>query len=425
MNRLLSFSPLKQDFIAGLYAYLTAMPVILISYFLILNIYQEQYPVLPLLCISTGIVTLAWSIYNRTPVVFLPNISIISMLVFSMYWGDAISTNQLFIILGVAGICLFILGLLKIGYKIEKALPAFFPNAIIVCLGFLLISTGFRLSGLIVSHPVTYSVMGSLTTRAAIVVGSGLVCFLFVWCMSWKLAHLWGLAGVIITGGLLGTMGHSLNAATLTKIDLFVPELNGALTEIIFLAPGLYYIILLETIIIGLAVGGIWSDRRNLNQVMTVSGAGGLIFSIFGIPGPMPAAEGLGSSVEEGSTGKSGIVSGSLFIASGLFLSVIDYTGNGMLVGPNERVYPIGATLLIILGIKLLTRFRNINFHNTQEALVVLSMSAITIISNSLIIGFGVGLGLFLGYSILKREFSSVHIISVILTILFIIKILV
>jgi len=98
--------------------------------------------------------------------------------------------------------------------------------------------------------------------------------------------------------------------------------------------------------------------------------------------------------------------------------------GNSILVGPEVRVYPIGATMVIMLGIGCLTALKSINWQENDQIIVVVVLCIIVPITHSILNGFGISLIIYTGYHILKGNTHGIHPLLHIINILFIIKFL-
>ena len=124
-NSLSQKSLWRQDITAGVLAYFTAAPAILICFYLLDPIIHNQFPTLSVLCLWAGVTTLIGSRWIGVPLVMIPNVSVISILVFSLYWGEAWSNRHIILILMLVSILLVFVGFLGVGKKLEDHLPSF------------------------------------------------------------------------------------------------------------------------------------------------------------------------------------------------------------------------------------------------------------------------------------------------------------
>ena len=416
----------RQDITAGVLAYFTAAPAILICFYLLDPIIHNQFPTLSLLCLWAGVTTLIGSRWIGVPLVMIPNISVISILVFSLYWGEAWSSRHIILILILVSLLLIFMGFLGVGKKLEDHLPSFYPAALFAGLGFLLVTTGLRLGGFIVSHPVTFSFLGEMTTRSTLIVITGLSIYLVAWSRSYFSPPLWGFSGALIISILLNTFQFTLEETPIwsAEYSLSLPFTDIKSLDLWYALPGICLIVLLETMIIGLAIRYVYPHSYCLDRIFKMCGIGGLCSAMTGVPGPLPAPEGLGAIMFQNSSWRSGIITGSLLILSSVFIWIILLPGNSILVGPEVRVYPIGATMVIMLGIGCLTALKSINWQENDQIIVVVVLCIIVPITHSILNGFGISLIIYTGYHILKGNTHGIHPLLHIINISFLIKFL-
>jgi len=277
---LIQKTPWRQDIAAGVLAYFTAAPAILICFYLLDPIIHNQFPTLSLLCLWAGLTTLIGSRWIGVPLVMIPNISVISILVFSLYWGEAWSSRHIILILILVSTLLIIMGFLGVGKILESHLPSFYPAALLAGLGFLLVTTGLRLGGFIVSHPVTFSFLGEMTTRSTLIVITGLSLYLVAWSRSYFSPPLWGFSGALIISLLLDTFQFTLDATPIWSPDysLSLPFTDIKSLDLWHSLPGICFIVLLETMIIGLALRYVYPQSHCLDRIFKMCGIGGGVF---------------------------------------------------------------------------------------------------------------------------------------------------
>jgi len=419
---------IRDNIVAGLISYCTVVPSILICYFLLEPIFQSTFPLLSLLCLWAGLTTVASSFWTRMPIILIPNISVISLVIFSLYWGEAWSKSHLVLLFFMVNILLLIVGFLRIGKLIENALPPFYSAALMVGLGVLLISAGLRLGGFITAHPITLSVWGEMTTRSTVIITIGLSFYFIARIKSYLAPMLWGLGAAVLGSFLLNTPKNNLTAPSLISSNIsdiiLLPNFEMVTVDLIPAIMTVSFIIVFESLLIGYALRYYYPQTYNLDRIFKICGIGGIFSAICGLPGSLPAPEGLGAVISNNRSWQSGLFTGGLLILSAFILPILSLPGSYIRVGPEVLVYPIGGTLIILVGIGCLTAIRRIDWHANDQLIVALTICILVPITQSILNGFGISLLIYVGYQILNGESRNIPPILYVLNVIFILKFL-
>lgn len=384
-------------------------------------------------CLTAGVVTLLSSSLCRLPVVFVPNVGLVSLFTFTIYFGAGIPRDTALAVYALSGVCLLALGLLRLGPALLRATPEFLFPAMMAGIGLLLVGTGLRQAGVLVAHPVTLVVLGNLAARAPVIAGLGglAVCVAMAKSARYPLAI--GAAVAAVSGVVLGV----------TPVDraLVVPMwgVTGDLpfdpaglldTEALRYLPSILLIVSFET-------AGVFAGLRStfgLNDEQAAgmagrlwigSGFAALLSPILGVPGPVLGPEGLVGGVSGSRTRLSGVITGGLLLISPLIPVLARTFGGGYQVGPDTWLHPLIAPVLVCAGFQMLAGLRRVDWEQVDQAIPAGIVCAITPLTFSIVNGLSLGLIAHAVIRVVRGDVSGLRPIYAVLIPLLILRYLV
>ena len=283
-------------------------------------------------------------------------------------WNQALAANLL------AGVTFLVLTPTGFRDSILRAVPASLRGAIATGIGLLIALVGLQWSELIVAHPVTYVALGDLrepvpllalgglTLTSVLLVrrvrGAVLVGMLGTAAAGWLATLLFGLEPALVTfRGLVGSPpSPSATALQLDFAGLFAqPAERWALVLATFLVLDLF-----DTVGTLLGVGtraGLLRDGElpRARGAFTADAAGTTIGAALGTSTVTSYVESTAGVEAGGRTGLVPVVCGLAFLASLVFLPLVETVGSGVAVAPGVVRYPVVAPVLILIG-ALMTR---------------------------------------------------------------------
>ena len=342
---------------------------------------------------TTGVIlvfvlgSLLMAFYANLPFMVGPGIGG-SVLVGITLAGDGITWP---IALGIAcwsGILFFVMTVFGLREVVTRSVPQSIKLGLTASIGIFVALLGFRNAGLVMANAKTHALaLGDFTAPGALIALLGLLVAVGLQARKVPGAILWAILLATVAGIPFGvthlpaqwiSLPHSV-APLLGKVDL-----TGAI-NISFL-PFLFIFFASEffsTMGTTLAVGGEaglldeHGNMQHINRPFMVDSIAAALGPIVGIPAATALIE---SSAAAEAGGKTGLTALS---AAVMFLLMLLFTPIALMI-PKEATAPA----LILIGLNMFSNLRKVDLANFTDALPVLMMVMITLISNS----FGTGI---------------------------------
>ena len=353
---------------------------------------------------TTGVIlvfvlgSLLMAFYANLPFMVGPGIGG-SVLVGVTLAGDGISWP---IALGIAcwsGILFFVMTVFGLREVVTRSVPQSIKLGLTASIGIFVALLGFRNAGLVMANARTHALaLGDFTAPGALIALLGLLLAVGLQARKVPGAILWAILLATVAGIPFGvahlpeqwiSLPHSV-APLLGKVDL-IGAINIAFLPFLFIFFASEFFSTMGTT---LAVGGEaglldeHGNMKHINRPFMVDSVAAALGPIVGIPAATALIE---SSAAAEAGGKTGLTALS---AAVMFLLMLLFTPVALMI-PKEATAPA----LILIGLNMFSNLRKVDLANFTDALPVLMMVMITLISNS----FGTGIaGGLLFYIIIK-----------------------
>lgn len=353
---------------------------------------------------TTGVIlvfvlgSLLMAFYANLPFMVGPGIGG-SVLVGITLAGDGVTWP---IALGIAcwsGILFFVMTVFGLREVVTRSVPQSIKLGLTASIGIFVALLGFRNAGLVMANAKTHALaLGDFTAPGALIALLGLLVAVGLQARKVPGAILWAILLATLAGIPFGvthlpgqwiSLPHSV-APLLGKVDL-IGAFNIAFLPFLFIFFASEFFSTMGTT---LAVGGEaglldeHGNMKHINRPFMVDSIAAALGPIVGIPAATALIESSAAAEAGGKTGLTALAAAIMFMLMLLFTPIA-------LMIPKEATAPA----LILIGLNMFSNLRKVDLANFTDALPVLMMVMITLISNS----FGTGIaGGLLFYVIIK-----------------------
>ncbi|MBB6115960.1 AGZA family xanthine/uracil permease-like MFS transporter [Rahnella inusitata] len=342
---------------------------------------------------TTGVIlvfvlgSLLMAFYANLPFMVGPGIGG-SVLVGITLAGDGITWP---IALGIAcwsGILFFVMTVFGLREVVTRSVPQSIKLGLTASIGIFVALLGFRNAGLVLANAKTHALaLGDFTSPGALIALLGLLVAVGLQARKIPGAILWAILLATVAGIPFGVthlpgqwiaLPHSL-APLWGKVDL-TGAINIAFLPFLFIFFASEFFSTMGTT---LAVGGeagLLDEHGNMphiNRPFMVDSIAAALGPVVGIPAATALIESSAAAEAGGKTGLTALAAAVMFLLMLLFTPVA-------LMIPKEATAPA----LILIGLNMFSNLRKVDLANFTDALPVLLMVMITLISNS----FGTGI---------------------------------
>ncbi|WP_455864547.1 NCS2 family permease [Pantoea agglomerans] len=371
---------------------------------------------------TTGVImvfvlgSLLMAFYANLPFMVGPGIGG-SVLVGITLAGDGISWP---IALGIAcwsGIVFFVMTVFGLREVVTRSVPQSIKLGLTASIGIFVALLGFRNAGLVLANAKTHALgLGDFTAPGALIALLGLLVAVGLQAHKVPGAILWAILLATAAGIPLGvthlpehgmSLPHSL-APLFGQVDLW-GALNIAFLPFLFIFFASEFFSTMGTT---LAVGGeagLLDEQGNMPQInrpFIVDSIAAALGPIVGIPAATALIE---SSAAADAGGKTGLTA---LAAAVMFLLMLFFTPVALMI-PKEATAPA----LMLIGLNMFSNLRKVDLADFTEALPVLMMVMITLISNSFGTGIAGGLLFYILIKLVAGKIREVPLGLVILAI--------
>ncbi len=406
-----------REIIAGIVAFCAVVPAFYAADSIIRQITTTQISFLTAMLFIGGTSTVVASWLIRSPLIFSPNISLVSLMVFTMYLGGGLPYTHVLSVLFLTGFIVFLFGITGAGNGLLKCIPQSLYPGFVAGTGLLLFSTGLREAGIVTAHPVTIMTVGDFTTRGPVITIVAVLIFVITWSRGLKIPLLWAGLAAVLMGTILGVVPSiDVSLLTIPQIQSY-PILES--TRLFLLCntrfmPSITLIIIIETLTIYLAIMAFTDQTDTLREksqqrIWLVTGIAGVISPFAGVPGPLLSVEGFIAKLAGGKSGLAGIITGVLLLLC-LFIPIpAQLIGSGYHIGNNLWLHPITASLLISGGLLSMVALGKVDWENVEIAVPTAVIVVLTPLAFSIVTGVGSGIVIYTIIRLAKGEVSPVR----------------
>ncbi|NGX87877.1 NCS2 family permease [Rahnella sp. Lac-M11] len=353
---------------------------------------------------TTGVIvvfvlgSLLMAFYANLPFMVGPGIGG-SVLVGITLAGDGVTWP---VALGIAcwsGILFFIMTVFGLREIVTRSVPQSIKLGLTASIGIFVALLGFRNAGLVMANAKTSALgLGDFTVPGALIALLGLLVAIGLQARKVPGAILWAILLATVAGIPFGvthlpehwlSLPHSV-APLFGKVDL-AGAINIAFLPFLFIFFASEFFSTMGTT---LAVGGEaglldeHGNMKHINRPFMVDSIAAALGPVVGIPAATALIESSAAAEAGGKTGLTALAAAVMFLLMLLFTPVA-------LMIPKEATAPA----LILIGLNMFSNLRKVDLGNFTDALPVLMMVMITLISNS----FGTGIaGGLLFYILIK-----------------------
>ena len=383
--------------IAGMTTFLTMAYIIFANSSILSNTGMDKGALIAVTCLVTGIITIATGLITRSPIAMAPGMGLNAFFTFSVVLGDKVPWPTALGIVFISGLLFLILTIAGIRQKLVEAVPRELLSAIAVGIGVFITFIGLQNMGLVIGNPATLVEGGPL--KGTVLIGlAGLLITIALEIRKVKGSLLLGILAATVISIITGDtpLPEKIIAFELNITPIFGQlDIMGALS-ITFIAPifTMMFTDLFDSIgsILGLAQEAKMVDKKGgvpqMGKLLSIDAAATMFGALCGTSTTTTYIESASGIESGGRTGKTSIVTGSLFL---LAIPLI----------PLLSIVPAYATApaLVMVGFLMMKNILNINFKDIEigfPSFLIIVMIALTFsISTGLAFGF-------LSYSLIK-----------------------
>jgi AGZA family xanthine/uracil permease-like MFS transporter len=362
--------------------------------------------------LAAGIATIVMGLVTNLPLALASGLGLNALVAFDIILGQKVGWPVGMACVVIEGVIALVLVLAGLREAVVHAVPASLKLSIGVGIGIFIAFVGLRDGGIVVNDAATGVALGDLTSGPALIAlagilvgialtargfrGAVLVAVLTTTALGLIFGVLDGPSGVAEWPGSAGfeTIGDGLKPSNLA--DAF----TWALVPLIF---ALFMSDFFDTIGTAVAVstaGGLNDengDPPRLRRLLLVDSGSAAFGGAMGVSSVTAYVES-GAGVSEGArTGFANLVTGSLFIATIVFVPLISVVGQSVPYVGGTTVAPAIAPALVLVGYLMIQLVSEIDWRTPEHALPAFLI--IIGVPLTFSIAAGIGLGLF-GYAV-------------------------
>jgi AGZA family xanthine/uracil permease-like MFS transporter len=435
-------SNVRTEIIAGITTFFTMAYIIFVNPDILSATAGEEYygPIFIATCIAAAIGTLMMGLYAKIPFAQAPGMGLNAFFAFSV--ATVFGYNGALAAVLISGIIFIIITLVGLRESIVKAIPHNLKIAISAGIGLFIAFVGLQSAGLVVNDDATlvrfasFSLTQEAFPWATLLALIGLIIIAILYFFKVKGAILIGILASTIIGIPMGvtklpqglTTSHfGQSFADWANLSLFKLDFGALMGDTEGIFAGVLTIItvvisftlvdMFDTIgtLVGTAKQAKMLDENGnlprMKQAMMCDAVATTAGALMGTSTVTTYIESGAGISEGGKTGLTSVVTGLLFVVA-LFLA------------PLAGIVPAAATApaLIIVGVLMMGSVKEIDFSEISEAVPAFLTMVMMPLTYSIATGIGIGLISYVLIKLFTGKIKDLHILTVIVAILFVIK---
>jgi len=405
-----------REITAGIIAFCAVVPAFYAADSIIRQITITQISYLNAMFFMGGVSTVVASWLIRSPLIFSPNLSLVSLMVFTMYLGGGLPYTQVLSVFFLTGFIVFLFGITGAGRALFKSVPESLFPGFVAATGLLLFSTGLREAGIVTAHPVTIMTVGDFTTRGPAITIVAVLIFTITRAKGFKMPLLWAGLAAGFTGTLLGVVPSiDINLFTIPQIKSYsiLESTRLYFSSNARYMPSITLIIIIETLALYLATMAFTHQtdtvrEKTRHRIWLVTGTAGIISPFTGVPGPLLSVEGFIAKLAGATSGRAGVITGMLLLLCPFIPIPAQLIGTGYHIGNNVWLHPITASLLLSGGLLSMVSLSKVDWKNVEVAIPTAVIIVLTPLAFSIVTGVGSGIVIYAIIRLAKGEVASV-----------------
>jgi adenine/guanine/hypoxanthine permease len=331
----------------------------------------------------------------------------------------------------ISGVVFIFFSFFGIREKIIIAVPPSLRNAIAVGIGLLITLVGFEWAGITTGSAATYITMGKLSSPPVLLSLLGITIMAVLLARGARGAILAGIIATAVCGALTGLIRfHGIIAPVPSLAPTFLKlNFKGAFSigfmELIFV---FFFLDLFDTVGTLIGVGEKAGFMRNgslprARQALFADAASTVAGSVLGTSTVTSYVESAAGVSQGGRTGLSNIVTGALMICALFFKPLVSVIGAGYETPGGDRLYPVIAPALIMVGCMMMSCVRKIDWDDYSEAIpAFLTMTVMPFCGFSITEGISFGFISYAGLKLAVGKLREVHPLINIFAVLFVLR---
>lgn len=363
-------------------------------------------------CIAIALASFIMGFYAKLPYALAPGMGLNALFTYTIVLTLGYTPYQAFALIFISGCTILAISTFAKQNVLKNIVPESLKHAITAGIGMFIIIIALKNSGIIVGHPATLVALGNLTsfTSVAIILAFLLVAYGFIKNNFYiPLLSLVGLS--LVAYFFVPSAMANFNNVGLSNNNFMGLNFNGLLNISLV---GVLLTIVLSSFFD--SIGMLYSysylvGKKDVNfkRALQSLGLADIIAALLGTSSFAMLLENNNGVKAGGRTGLVAVVIGILFLVT-------------LLAAPLVKYIPtwVATPLLVLLGVSMLTNLQHLNFKDPSE--YIPAFFVLFFIPFTYSIATGIALG-FVSYTFLKlisKQFKSLNLITIILTLLFI-----
>jgi len=425
----------KMEVYAGLTTFMTMAYILVVNPSILSATGMDQGALVTATALASAIATLCMAFMANYPIALAPGMGLNAFFAYTVVLGMGYSWQIALTAVFVEGIIFILLSIFPVREAIFNAIPATLKSAVGVGIGLFIAFIGFQNAGIVVADGATLVTLGNVKDISVFLALAGTVITIVMSVKKIKGALLWGILITYALGIICQFMGiYTVDANHYSLIPSGIISAPPSIAPIAFKFDfstvfSLDFLIIMFTFLfvdifdtLGTLIGvcskaGLLDEDGKLPRIrgaLLADAIGTTAGAALGTSTVTSYVESAAGVAEGGKTGLTSLVTGILFILA-LFFSPI------FIAIPSFATAPA----LIVVGLFMMESITKINFSEFTEGfpafLTIIMMPLCYSISDGLVFGF-------ISYVLLKLltgKNEDLSLVTVIITVLFIIKLII
>lgn len=418
----------KTEILAGLTTFMTMAYILAVNPSILSVTGMNPGAIFTATCISSAIATLMMALYAKLPVALAPGMGLNAFFAFTVVLGMGYSWQLALTAVFLEGLFFILLSLFNFREAIVKSIPLEIKKAAACGIGLFIAYIGLKNSGIVTyllpksGNPLDIvQTMGDISSGSAFLAIVGLIITIILLSLKIKGALLIGIILTTLIGIPLKitNINENFKIFSLPSAPLFFNfEFNKIFTLDFFVVFFTFlFVDVFDTVgtLSGLAAEAGLMDKEgniyNVKKALLSDAVGTTFGAIFGTSTVTSYIESAAGIAEGGKTGLTSLTVSFLFILS-LFLS------------PLFLIIPAAATApaLIIVGFFMMSSIKDIEFIDIEKGIPAFLTILMMPLTYSIAEGLIFGILSYVLIKIIRGKFKDISIVTLIISIIFIIK---
>ena len=413
----------RVEVLAGLTTFLTMAYILVVNPVILSKTGMDFGALFTATCVASAIATFIMAFTANLPIALAPGMGLNAFFAFTVVLGMGYTWQFALTAVLLEGIIFIALTFFNIREAIVNCIPSNIKKAISVGIGLFIAFIGFQGAGLVVDNPATLVSLGNMTSGPGLVAIIGILVTGLMLVFKVRGALLIGIVVTTLLGVPFGItswpQGQAWSPPSLSPI-LFQFEFHNILSfDMLIVLFTFLFVDMFDTVgtLIGVSTkAGLLDEKGEIpkcKQALMADAIGTTVGAMLGTSTVTTYVESAAGVAEGGRTGLTAATTGVLFIVA-LFLS------------PLFLAVPAAATApaLILVGLFMMTPVKDIDFTDYSEAIPAFLTLIVMPLSYSIADGIMAGMLSWIILKLLSGKAKEVHIITLIIGILFLLKII-